>query len=170
MTQYLPFSVPSLQNITRINDIVKQALLVFPHFCLGRGLMDMAKNQAMATLYQNLGKMFTLRARSWDLRGKLMCVCLFRWRPLRKSSQLEHGGQESVCHGHSGGRHVRPDAAHPVQVLLQTHVRNTHLNGIVNPKTNMCYSFSGHPRCRWLCSSAEQWIRLLAETVVIGDS
>ncbi len=116
----------SLQNITRINDIVKQALLVFPHFCLGRGLMDMAKNQAMATLYQNLGKMFTLGERSWDLRRKLMCVCLFRWRPLRKSSQLEHGGQESVCHGHSGGCHVRPDAAHPVQVLLQTHVRNTH--------------------------------------------
>ncbi|KAI2662111.1 Phospholipid-transporting ATPase ABCA1 [Labeo rohita] len=46
-------------NITRINDVIKQVLLVFPHFCLGRGLMDMAKNQAMATLYQNLGKTFT---------------------------------------------------------------------------------------------------------------
>lgn len=119
-----PVCVP-LQNITRINDIVKQALLVFPHFCLGRGLMDMAKNQAMATLYQNLGKTFTRVERSWDLRGKLMCVCLFRWRPLRKSSQLEHGGQESVCYGHSGGRHVQPDPAPPVQVLLQIHVRNT---------------------------------------------
>lgn len=44
------------QNITRINDIVKQVLLIFPHFCLGRGLIDMAKNQAMATLFSGFGK------------------------------------------------------------------------------------------------------------------
>lgn len=44
------------QNVTRINNIVKQVLLIFPHFCLGRGLIDMAKNQAMATLFLNFGK------------------------------------------------------------------------------------------------------------------
>uniref|UniRef100_A0A3Q2Q6M2 ATP-binding cassette sub-family A member 1-like n=1 Tax=Fundulus heteroclitus TaxID=8078 RepID=A0A3Q2Q6M2_FUNHE len=43
-------------NISRINDIVKQVLLIFPHFCLGRGLIDMAKNQAMATLFIGFGK------------------------------------------------------------------------------------------------------------------
>lgn len=48
-----------IQNIKNINEIVKQALLVFPHFCLGRGLMDMAKNQAMANLYKNLGETST---------------------------------------------------------------------------------------------------------------
>uniref|UniRef100_A0A8C1VAN2 ABC transporter domain-containing protein n=1 Tax=Cyprinus carpio TaxID=7962 RepID=A0A8C1VAN2_CYPCA len=57
-------------NITRINDIVKQALLVFPHFCLGRGLMDMAKNQAMATLYQNLGEDRFENPLSWNMVGK----------------------------------------------------------------------------------------------------
>lgn len=44
------------QNVSRINNIVKQVLLIFPHFCLGRGLIDMAKNQAMATLFISFGK------------------------------------------------------------------------------------------------------------------
>lgn len=46
----------SQQNITHINNIVKQVLLIFPHFCLGRGLIDMAKNQATATLFSNFGE------------------------------------------------------------------------------------------------------------------
>lgn len=57
-------------NITRINDVVKQALLVFPHFCLGRGLMDMAKNQAIGTLYKNLGEDRFKDPLSWDMVGK----------------------------------------------------------------------------------------------------
>nr|XP_055026150.1 phospholipid-transporting ATPase ABCA1 isoform X1 [Misgurnus anguillicaudatus] len=57
-------------NITKINDIVKQALLVFPHFCLGRGLMDMAKNQAIGTLYQNLGEDRFQNPLGWDMVGK----------------------------------------------------------------------------------------------------
>lgn len=44
------------QNVSHINEIVKQVLLIFPHFCLGRGLIDMAKNQAMAILYSGFGK------------------------------------------------------------------------------------------------------------------
>lgn len=47
---------PPPQNVKHINDIVKQALLIFPHFCLGRGLIDMAKNQAMATLFVSFGE------------------------------------------------------------------------------------------------------------------
>ncbi|KAA0722897.1 ATP-binding cassette sub-family A member 1 [Triplophysa tibetana] len=57
-------------KITGINDIVKQALLVFPHFCLGRGLMDMAKNQAIGTLYKNLGEDRFEDPLSWDMVGK----------------------------------------------------------------------------------------------------
>lgn len=52
-----PNNVPiSLQNVAHTNDIVKQVLLIFPHFCLGRGLIDMAKNQAMATLFSGFGE------------------------------------------------------------------------------------------------------------------
>ncbi|RXN30139.1 ATP-binding cassette sub-family A member 1-like protein [Labeo rohita] len=59
-----------MRNITRINDVIKQVLLVFPHFCLGRGLMDMAKNQAMATLYQNLGEDRFENPLNWNMVGK----------------------------------------------------------------------------------------------------
>ncbi|XP_015249332.1 PREDICTED: ATP-binding cassette sub-family A member 1-like isoform X2 [Cyprinodon variegatus] len=57
-------------NISQINDIVKQVLLIFPHFCLGRGLIDMAKNQAMATLYASLGEDRFEDPLSWGMVGK----------------------------------------------------------------------------------------------------
>lgn len=52
----VPISSVSPQNVAHTNDIVKQVLLIFPHFCLGRGLIDMAKNQAMATLFIGFGE------------------------------------------------------------------------------------------------------------------
>ncbi|XP_030636239.1 phospholipid-transporting ATPase ABCA1 [Chanos chanos] len=58
------------ENVSRINDIVKQVLLVFPHFCLGRGLIDMARNQAMATLYSSLGEDRFEDPLSWNMVGK----------------------------------------------------------------------------------------------------
>ncbi|XP_058240814.1 phospholipid-transporting ATPase ABCA1 isoform X4 [Hemibagrus wyckioides] len=57
-------------NITDINNIVKQVLLIFPHFCLGRGLIDMAKNQAMATIYLSLGEDRFEDPLSWNMVGK----------------------------------------------------------------------------------------------------
>ncbi|XP_072526701.1 phospholipid-transporting ATPase ABCA1-like [Salminus brasiliensis] len=57
-------------NVTHINDIVKQVLLIFPHFCLGRGLIDMAKNQAMATLFSSLGEDRFKDPLGWDMVGK----------------------------------------------------------------------------------------------------
>uniref|UniRef100_A0A8C9TPQ4 P-type phospholipid transporter n=1 Tax=Scleropages formosus TaxID=113540 RepID=A0A8C9TPQ4_SCLFO len=44
--------------------------LIFPHFCLGRGLIDMAKNQAMVDAFQRLGTKQTLDPLSWDFVGK----------------------------------------------------------------------------------------------------
>uniref|UniRef100_A0A669C2U1 ABC transporter domain-containing protein n=1 Tax=Oreochromis niloticus TaxID=8128 RepID=A0A669C2U1_ORENI len=61
-------------NIIHINNIVKQVLLIFPHFCLGRGLIDMAKNQAMATLYSNFGEDRFKNPLSWDMVGKNLCA------------------------------------------------------------------------------------------------
>ncbi|XP_028420639.1 ATP-binding cassette sub-family A member 1 isoform X1 [Perca flavescens] len=61
-------------NITRINNIVKQVLLIFPHFCLGRGLIDMAKNQATATLYSSFGQDRFIDPLSWDMVGKNLCA------------------------------------------------------------------------------------------------
>uniref|UniRef100_A0AAY4A3H4 P-type phospholipid transporter n=1 Tax=Denticeps clupeoides TaxID=299321 RepID=A0AAY4A3H4_9TELE len=58
------------ESITRINNIIKQVLLIFPHFCLGRGLIDMAKNQAMATLFLGFGEDRFKDPLSWDMVGK----------------------------------------------------------------------------------------------------
>lgn len=44
-----------LQHLNNVNRILKKLFLIFPHFCLGRGLIDMAKNQAMADALQRLG-------------------------------------------------------------------------------------------------------------------
>ncbi|KAM4611576.1 phospholipid-transporting ATPase ABCA1 [Polymixia lowei] len=57
-------------NVSRINDIVKQVLLIFPHFCLGRGLIDMAKNQAMSTLFSSFGEDRFKDPLSWEMVGK----------------------------------------------------------------------------------------------------
>uniref|UniRef100_A0A8C6KCC1 ABC transporter domain-containing protein n=1 Tax=Nothobranchius furzeri TaxID=105023 RepID=A0A8C6KCC1_NOTFU len=57
-----------------INDIVKQVLLIFPHFCLGRGLIDMAKNQAMATLFISFGEDRFKNPLSWGMVGKNLCA------------------------------------------------------------------------------------------------
>lgn len=48
-----------LQEIGGINDILKNVLLIFPHFCLGRGLIDMVKNQAMADALERFGNTHT---------------------------------------------------------------------------------------------------------------
>uniref|UniRef100_A0A8C8CT99 P-type phospholipid transporter n=1 Tax=Oncorhynchus tshawytscha TaxID=74940 RepID=A0A8C8CT99_ONCTS len=61
-------------NISKINGIVKQVLLIFPHFCLGRGLIDMGKNQAMATLYDSFGEDRYQDPLSWDMVGKNLCA------------------------------------------------------------------------------------------------
>uniref|UniRef100_A0AAQ4PAU9 ABC transporter domain-containing protein n=1 Tax=Gasterosteus aculeatus aculeatus TaxID=481459 RepID=A0AAQ4PAU9_GASAC len=59
-------------NVSRINDIVKNVLLIFPHFCLGRGLIDMAQNQAMATLFS--GEDRFKDPLSWKMVGKNICA------------------------------------------------------------------------------------------------
>ncbi|XP_061664469.1 phospholipid-transporting ATPase ABCA1-like isoform X2 [Syngnathoides biaculeatus] len=61
-------------SVSYINNIVKQVLLVFPHFCLGRGLIDMAKNQAMANLFRNFGEDRFKEPLSWEMVGKNLCA------------------------------------------------------------------------------------------------
>uniref|UniRef100_A0A3B4GMH8 P-type phospholipid transporter n=1 Tax=Pundamilia nyererei TaxID=303518 RepID=A0A3B4GMH8_9CICH len=49
------------EYLNEVNRILKKVFLIFPHFCLGRGLIDMAKNQAMVdTKYRC----------NWDFVGK----------------------------------------------------------------------------------------------------
>ncbi|XP_054608194.2 phospholipid-transporting ATPase ABCA1 isoform X2 [Nothobranchius furzeri] len=58
------------EHLNEINRILKKVFLIFPHFCLGRGLIDMAKNQALADAFQRLGAKPNLDPFQWDFVGK----------------------------------------------------------------------------------------------------
>ncbi|KAF5903351.1 ATP-binding cassette sub-family A member 1-like [Clarias magur] len=57
-------------KIGGLNDILKNVLLIFPHFCLGRGLIDMVKNQAMADALERFGENRFRSPLEWDMVGK----------------------------------------------------------------------------------------------------
>nr|KAF6347650.1 ATP binding cassette subfamily A member 7 [Myotis myotis] len=61
------FSDQKLQNVSRI---LKQVFLIFPHFCLGRGLIDMVRNQAMADAFELLGDGRFQSPLHWEVVGK----------------------------------------------------------------------------------------------------
>uniref|UniRef100_A0A3Q1EF74 P-type phospholipid transporter n=1 Tax=Acanthochromis polyacanthus TaxID=80966 RepID=A0A3Q1EF74_9TELE len=58
------------RSLLMFNECLKKALLVFPHFCLGRGLIDMAMNQAVTDVYARFGEEHTLDPFQWDFVGK----------------------------------------------------------------------------------------------------
>ncbi|KAJ7308251.1 hypothetical protein JRQ81_008776 [Phrynocephalus forsythii] len=60
------------KNLNEVNVILKKAFLVFPHFCLGRGLIDMVKNQAMADALERFGDHTFVSPLSWEVAGKNM--------------------------------------------------------------------------------------------------
>ncbi|XP_056594353.1 retinal-specific phospholipid-transporting ATPase ABCA4a [Triplophysa dalaica] len=60
----------STEALYKCNQVLKKALLAFPHFCLGRGLIDMAMNQAVMDVYARFGEDFSLDPFSWDFVGK----------------------------------------------------------------------------------------------------
>uniref|UniRef100_A0A667ZSA8 P-type phospholipid transporter n=1 Tax=Myripristis murdjan TaxID=586833 RepID=A0A667ZSA8_9TELE len=60
----------NVNNIGGVNDILKNVFLIFPHFCLGRGLIDMVKNQAMADALERFGENRFRSPLAWDMVGK----------------------------------------------------------------------------------------------------
>jgi hypothetical protein len=43
------------QDLKRINDILMKLFLIFPHYCLGRGLFDMSRTHALNVINQKYG-------------------------------------------------------------------------------------------------------------------
>uniref|UniRef100_A0A4X2KQE6 ATP binding cassette subfamily A member 7 n=1 Tax=Vombatus ursinus TaxID=29139 RepID=A0A4X2KQE6_VOMUR len=60
----------SNQKLKDVSWILKRVFLIFPHFCLGRGLIDMVRNQAMADAFLRLGDEQSQSPLSWELVGK----------------------------------------------------------------------------------------------------
>ncbi|XP_077189048.1 retinal-specific phospholipid-transporting ATPase ABCA4 isoform X2 [Paroedura picta] len=59
-------------SLLKFNKILKNILLVFPHFCLGRGLIDLAMNQAVTDVYARFGEERVLNPFHWNFAGKNM--------------------------------------------------------------------------------------------------
>uniref|UniRef100_A0AAR2IGP2 P-type phospholipid transporter n=1 Tax=Pygocentrus nattereri TaxID=42514 RepID=A0AAR2IGP2_PYGNA len=53
-----------------VSFFITNVLLIFPHFCLGRGLIDMVKNQAMADALERFGENRFRSPLAWDMVGK----------------------------------------------------------------------------------------------------
>lgn len=45
-----------VQALYKLNQLLKTVLLIFPHYCLGRGLIDMAMNQAVTDICAHFGR------------------------------------------------------------------------------------------------------------------
>ncbi|NXK47809.1 ABCA4 protein, partial [Chauna torquata] len=57
-------------TLLKFNKTLKNALFVFPHFCLGRGLVDLAINQAVSEVYAKFGEERVSNPFQWDFVGK----------------------------------------------------------------------------------------------------
>lgn len=58
------------QKLQKVSRILKQVFLIFPHFCLGRGLIDMVRNQAMADAFERFGDRQFQSPLRWEVVGK----------------------------------------------------------------------------------------------------
>ncbi|XP_053268090.1 retinal-specific phospholipid-transporting ATPase ABCA4 [Pleuronectes platessa] len=61
----------------KLNQLLKAMLLILPHYCLGRGLIDMAMNQAITDIYTRFGEDYSPDPYQWDFIGKnLFCMAV----------------------------------------------------------------------------------------------
>uniref|UniRef100_A0A8C0RI66 P-type phospholipid transporter n=1 Tax=Canis lupus familiaris TaxID=9615 RepID=A0A8C0RI66_CANLF len=57
-------------TLLRFNAMLRKLLIIFPHFCLGRGLIDLALSQAVTDVYARFGEEHSTNPFQWDLIGK----------------------------------------------------------------------------------------------------
>ncbi|XP_055884282.1 phospholipid-transporting ATPase ABCA1-like isoform X3 [Biomphalaria glabrata] len=57
-------------DLKDINDILKQVFLLLPHYCLGRGLIDMASYQTQADLTARFGEVLHYNLFDWKIVGR----------------------------------------------------------------------------------------------------
>ncbi|XP_007128068.1 retinal-specific phospholipid-transporting ATPase ABCA4 [Physeter macrocephalus] len=58
------------QTLLRFSAMLRKLLIIFPHFCLGRGLIDLALSQAVTDVYARFGEEHSSNPFQWDLIGK----------------------------------------------------------------------------------------------------
>ncbi|KAM6217102.1 retinal-specific phospholipid-transporting ATPase ABCA4 [Rhynchocyon petersi] len=58
------------RTLLRFNAMLRKLLIIFPHFCLGRGLIDLALSQAVTDVYARFGEEHSSNPFEWDMIGK----------------------------------------------------------------------------------------------------
>ncbi|XP_041125605.1 retinal-specific phospholipid-transporting ATPase ABCA4 [Polyodon spathula] len=58
------------RSLLKLNKMLKNVLIIFPHFCLGRGLIDLAMNQAVTDVYARFGEDYVVDPFHWNFIGK----------------------------------------------------------------------------------------------------
>ncbi|XP_058033573.1 retinal-specific phospholipid-transporting ATPase ABCA4 [Ahaetulla prasina] len=74
-TSAITFILDLFENnapLLKFNKTLKKIFLIFPHFCLGRGLLDLAINQAVIDVYARFGEERVSNPLRWDFAGKHM--------------------------------------------------------------------------------------------------
>ena len=61
---------PEEEGLTNVNKILKKVFLMFPQYCLGRGLFDMALNQLTADALSEFGEYKFKNPMQFDIAGK----------------------------------------------------------------------------------------------------
>merc|ERR1719499_2741837 len=64
------------EELQHIGSILREVFLIFPHYCLGRGLMDMATENSLNAVIGQFGLKSVRNRFEWDFLGKYMC-CMF---------------------------------------------------------------------------------------------
>ncbi|XP_077133900.1 retinal-specific phospholipid-transporting ATPase ABCA4 [Ranitomeya variabilis] len=62
------------RSLLKFNEKLKDLLLIFPHFCLGRGLIDLAMNQAVTDVYARFGEEHITNPFQWEFLGRNIIV------------------------------------------------------------------------------------------------
>eukprot|EP00794_Sanderia_malayensis_P008047 gene8047-8909_t len=91
------------QAMQNINKYLKQVLLIFPNFCLGRGFMDLARNQFTANVFAVFGESKLQDPLSWDVTGKNIFAMfgLLLFMLIHENLWFQLGPQFTINHSNS---------------------------------------------------------------------
>ena len=72
-----------------VGSILKDVFLIFPQYCLGRGLMDMATEMNINLIVAKFGFISERNRFSWDFLGKYMVCMVVQVRRRSKTRRAE---------------------------------------------------------------------------------
>uniref|UniRef100_A0A023FBK8 Putative lipid exporter abca1 n=1 Tax=Triatoma infestans TaxID=30076 RepID=A0A023FBK8_TRIIF len=64
------------EELRAVHHVIKEVFLIFPHYCLGSGILDLAKNHLASASLLNLDIEYKSNIFEWNLLGKPL-LCMF---------------------------------------------------------------------------------------------